>query len=143
MSAQGRALVYVLVVFFCGAIAGALVMNVAEHYWLHPRPAAAAENWGDIGERRSAIELFKQQLNLTPDQTKQLEGILDETMIQYEDLHTFTHHIRDNGLLQIRAMLNEDQRKKFDELTRRIETPEQRRTRKAKEQQEQQQQRQK
>jgi len=144
MSAQSRALLYVLLVFLSGVVAGALSMNMAEHYWLHPRQASAsAENWGDSSERRGAIELFKKQLNLTPDQIKQLEVILDETMTQYEDLHSFTHHIRDNGLTEIRAMLDDTQKKQFDELTRRSETPEQRRQRRLREQQQQQQQQQK
>lgn len=137
MSAQSRSLLYVVIVFFSGAIAGALVMNVAEHYWLHPRQAAAAETWGNGDERRSAIELFKKQLNLTPDQTKRLEVILDETMTQYEDLHSFTHHIRDNGLMEIRALLDENQRKRFDELRGRVETPEQTKQRQLREQQQQ------
>jgi len=124
MSAQNRALLYVLLVFFSGSIAGALGMHLVEHFWLHPQQAAAAPNWP--ADRQYYIEQFKKELNLTDDQSKRLESILDDTMKQYEDLHSFTHRVRDDGLMQIRAMLDDNQRKQFDELTRRIETPEQR-----------------
>ncbi len=136
MSAKNRALLYVALIFFSGALAGGMFMSFAEHYWLHPRQAAAAPPWES--DRQHSIELFKRQLNLTDDQTRQLETILDETMRQYEDLHSFTHHIRDDGLMRIRAMLNDNQRKEFDTLTRRMETPEQMRQRRLREMQQQQ-----
>lgn len=136
MSAKNRALLYVAIVFLSGALAGALGMSFAEHYWLHPRQASAAGMWAS--DRQHSIDLFKRQLNLRDDQTRQLETILDETMRQYEDLHSFTHHIRDDGLMRIRAMLDDNQRKEFDTLTRRMETPEQMKQRRLREMQQQQ-----
>jgi hypothetical protein len=122
MSARSRALLYITLIFFSGVIAGALGMNLLErYYWVPPHPAAAA-NWEDA-DRQAYVELFKRQLNLTDDQTRRLETILDETMKQYHDLHFFTHHIRDDGLTRVRAMLTDEQRKRFDELTRKMEPP--------------------
>ena len=44
-------------------------------------------------------------------------------MRQYHDLRTFSHHIRDEGITDIRAILNDEQRQRFDQLTGRIASP--------------------
>lgn len=121
MSQQSRAVLYVVVVFFVGVVTGALSMNVIEHFWIHPRGiniTAASVPRTTLSSRDRYIEQFKKELNLTDDQSKQLESILDETMRQYDDLHSFSHHIRDDGVARIRAILTDTQRQKFDEITR-------------------------
>jgi hypothetical protein len=119
MSAQQRAVLYVVVVFFTGVVTGALVMNIVEHVWMHPGVLASRAPTPNAWDkdREHYMEQFRSELHLTDEQSKQLEQILDETMRQYEDLHSFSHHIREDGLARIRAMLNDDQRKKFDQLT--------------------------
>ncbi len=119
MSARSRALVYIVLIFCSGAVAGALLMNVAEHFWMHPAPSAAAPR-PDPGAK-PYVEEFRKELHLTDDQSRQLEEILDETMKQYSDLHTFSHHVRDDGIARIRAILNDEQRKQFDELLKKQE----------------------
>ena len=123
MSGQQRAVLYIFVVFFAGVIAGALLMNVLEHVWIHPgmtaRASSAPRAWD--ADRRHYMEQFRKELNLTDDQARQLEEILDETMRQYNDLHSFSHHIREDGLTRIRAILNDDQRKRFNDLTRKMD----------------------
>ena len=43
-------------------------------------------------------------------------------MRQYHDLHSFSHHIRQEGVNQIRAMLDEKQRKRFEELMKKTDS---------------------
>jgi len=121
MPNRSRAILYTMVVFCAGAVAGALLMNLREHMWLHPSGhVVSAGSWDNV-DRRHYIEQFKKELNLTETQSQQLEIVLDETMRQYSDLHTFSHHIRDEGLTRIRAMLDETQRKRFDEIVKKAE----------------------
>ncbi len=118
------AVVYSLVIFLAGAVAGAMVMNLTEHFVLHRgRPIVEqTRKWDDSG-RAHYVERFKSELNLSDPQSHQLEQILDETMRQYDDLHSFSHHIRQEGLMRIRAMLDDNQRKRFDEIIRKAEPP--------------------
>lgn len=131
MSAQSRAVLTVFVVFFIGVVTGALTMNVVEHFWIHPRALSTSParvppaSWSRV-DRDHYIEQFRKELNLTDVQSKQLESILDETMQQYLDLHSFSHHIRDDGIARIRALLDDNQRKKFEEITRKRDAAEQR-----------------
>lgn len=135
MSAQSRAVLSIAVVFLTGLVAGALLMNVMEHFWMHPAearfvPAARSTSPAWAANREHYIEEFKKELNLTDAQSKQLQAILDETMKQYIDLHSFSHHIRDDGIARIRAMLDDNQRKKFDDITRKLNADEQKARRK-------------
>lgn len=120
MPNRSRAIVYTAVVFLAGVVAGGLLMNLREHLWLHPSGhVVSASRWGDA-DRRHYVEQFKKELNLTEVQSQQLELVLDQTMRQYHDLHTFSHHIRDEGLTRIRIMLDDNQRKRFDEITKKM-----------------------
>ena len=123
MSNRSRAILYSAVVFFAGMVAGALLMNLQEHLWLHPQGhIVSAASW-DEADRAHYIEQIKQELQLTESQTRQLEATLDATMRQYHDLHTFSHHIREEGIAQIRAILNEDQRQRFDHIVGKMTCP--------------------
>ena len=62
-------------------------------------------------------------MSLTEVQSRQLERILDETMRQYDDLHSFTHHIRQEGIMRIRAMLDDSQRKRLDDIVKKADAP--------------------
>jgi Spy/CpxP family protein refolding chaperone len=119
------AIVYTAVVFLAGMIGGALLMNLGEHFWLHPSGHVVTQGSWEKSGRQQYIEQFKRELNLNDAQSAQLVTILDETMRQYDDLHSFSHHIRDDGLTRIRAMLNPDQQKRFDEITKRMKSSEQ------------------
>ena len=117
MPDRGRAILYTGVVFAAGMIAGALLMNLGEHLWLHrgrhaPIPASSS------AIDRHVIEQFKTELKLTEAQSQQLETILDETVRQYHDLRSFSYHIREEGIARIRAMLDDNQRKRFDEIVK-------------------------
>lgn len=119
-SNRACAVIYTTVVFLAGAVSGALLMNVTEHFWLHPQghaiPAAVMRQ---PSEQHHYVEQFKKELNLSDAQARQVEGILDETVRQYHDLRSFSYHVREDGIARIRAILDDNQRKRFDDITRR------------------------
>ena len=123
MSNRSRAILYSAVVFLAGIVAGALLMNLREHLWLHPQGhVVTAASWAQA-DRSHYIEQIKTELELTEAQGREMEAILDATMRQYHDLHTFSHHVREEGLTSIRAILNEEQRHRFDEIVGKMTCP--------------------
>jgi len=116
MSDRAKTVVFILVVFLSGVVSGALLQNLGEHYWLHRgRHLPINRDW-EAAERGSMIQRLQAELRLTDAQTKRLEAILDQTLRQYHDLHSFTEHIRREGIKQIRDMLEPGQRVRFDEI---------------------------
>ena len=114
MGQRAKAILFFLVVFISGALTGAALQKLIEHYWLHPQLKLAPLQ--QKSQRAAMIERFQLELRLSDPQTKQLTGILDRTMRQYDDLHTYTEHIREDGIRQIRDMLDTNQRAHFEEI---------------------------
>lgn len=114
MSDRGKAILFTLVVFLCGLSAGALLQNLTEHYWLHRGRHLPAPSWEP--ERASIIDKFRAELNLNDAQTEKLKTILDQAVRQYHDLHSFSEHVRGEGIKQIRDMLDPSQRARFDQI---------------------------
>ena len=86
-----------VLVFLCGAAAGAVAMNFGIHARLHREPSALF------------FEKVKKDLDLTPAQAEQMESILDDFSQYYRTVLT-------DGKSRIMQILNEDQRKKFEQL---------------------------
>ncbi len=115
MPNRSRAIAYTLVVFLAGGLTGAVLMNLYEHFWRHPLGHVVTPSSWMKADREHYIEKLAADLELTPAQRTELESILDTTMQQFNDLHVFSHHIRQEGINRIRALLNENQRKRFDQ----------------------------
>ena len=90
-------------VFLCGGVVGALVFNVAAHGMHHHTPF-----WTDTG-KALYMERIKKELDLTPVQTEQMEGILD-------DFAKYYRTVLSDGKSRILQILNPDQRRKFERL---------------------------
>lgn len=111
------AVLYTAVVFVSGLVAGLVIQNMRQGASVDTRVSPAAAIGSDPrADKGHYIELFQKELNLTDAQTAQLEKILDQTMRQYSDLQSFTRTIRQEGITRIRAILTEDQRRRFNEL---------------------------
>ena len=123
MSNRSRAILYSAVVFLAGIVAGALLMNLREHLWLHPRGHVVTTASWDQADRAHYIEQIKTELQLTETQSRKMEAILDATLRQYHDLHTFSHHIREEGITSIRDIFDEEQRHRFDEIVGKMTCP--------------------
>jgi hypothetical protein len=100
--AERVAILSLVLVFLCGALAGALVMSYWGHDGLHgARP-------GKDGMSMSIRE-WKQELNLTEEQTRQLTSVLDDFSRYYDNLLS-------DGNSRILQILNEDQKKKYRQM---------------------------
>lgn len=109
-----RVYVYFLLTFVLGLIIGAAGMVV----W-----AWNSGHWRQPFGRRHLVRNLSRDLNLNDAQVKQLNQIIDGTSRQFEALHRQVEpqfeSLRKQSNDQIRAILNPDQAKKFDEMVRR------------------------
>lgn len=116
-----RAFALVLVVFVLGVALGALGMYVAGARVWGARPAA--ESYRE--KRARVVERLTHELNLAPDQRRQLEAILADVGAKYQALHNQvapqTEQVRQQGREQIRAILTPEQKTKFEEFLHRLD----------------------
>jgi len=98
----GRAAVYsFLLVFLCGAVAGALVMSLTKS-GKHGAPPVSSGLSLSVNEMKTG-------LNLTDDQMRQLTSILDDFSHYYDNLLA-------DGNSRILEILDPDQKKHFAEM---------------------------
>jgi hypothetical protein len=90
-----------LMVFLCGAAAGAVVMNLGVHKGLH-QPAFDTP----AGKARY-FERMQKELDLTPAQSEQIQSVLN-------DFWDYYHTVLSDGKQRVEQLLNEEQRKKFE-----------------------------
>ena len=95
--------VTLVLVFLCGAVAGALAMNLGLHTRLHQpafdTPAGKALNFDHL----------QKELQLTPAQAEQMRSVLNDFWDYYRTVLT-------DGKVRVEQILNDDQRKKFERL---------------------------
>lgn len=90
-------------VFLCGAVVGALAMNLGIHNRLHK-----STFWTDAG-KAAYLDKVKKELDLTPTQGEQMESILD-------DFSQYYRTVLSDGKARIMQILNEEQKHKFERL---------------------------
>jgi hypothetical protein len=100
--AERIAIVSFILVFLCGAVLGAVLMSVSGHFKMHGTQPAAS------GFSMSVPE-WKQRLDLTDQQTDQLQSILDDFSHYYDNVLA-------DGNSRIMQILNEEQRRKFERM---------------------------
>jgi Spy/CpxP family protein refolding chaperone len=94
-----------VLVFFCGAVMGAVLMSTYVHRPpVHGSPPSAA------GLSMSVTE-WTQRLDLTPEQTRELTSVLDDFARYYDNVLA-------DGNSRIMQILNPEQRRKFDQMLR-------------------------
>jgi hypothetical protein len=93
-----------VLVFFCGMVLGAVVMSFSGHASLHGSPPLAT------GLSMSVRE-WKEELNLTDQQTDQLTSILDDFSHYYD-------YVLADGNSRIMQILNPEQRRKYEQMLR-------------------------
>jgi hypothetical protein len=94
----------IALVFLAGVVAGAVGMSIGGHEWLH----RSLPFWTEGGKEVS-LQRWKKDLNLTPEQTQEMGGILDDFGMYYRN-------VLSDGKARILRILNEDQKRKFDKL---------------------------
>jgi hypothetical protein len=100
--AERVAIVSMLLVFLCGAALGAVVMS----YWVHPGLHGSVPGKDGI---TMSIREWKEKLDLTDDQTRQLTSILDDFSRYYDNLLA-------DGNSRIVQILKPDQKQKYDRM---------------------------
>jgi hypothetical protein len=94
--------VALVLVFLCGAAAGALVMDFGVHRTRIPSfetPAGKA----------LYFERMQRELNLTPAQSEQMQSVLN-------DFWQYYRTVLSDGKQRVEALLNDEQRAKFEKM---------------------------
>ena len=100
------------VVFLAGGFGGAVVSRLS----MPIAPAKApGVYWKDGGKEVSLAKLRK-ELELTPGQADELEGVLDDFIMYYQMLQTQMDDVRSNGKARIMQVLKPEQQKRFEQM---------------------------
>jgi uncharacterized membrane protein len=95
--------VTLVLVFLCGAVAGALAMNLGVHTRLH-QPA-----FDTPAGKALYFEHLEKELDLTPTQAEQMRSILNDFWDYYRTVLT-------DSKARVEQILNEEQRRKFERI---------------------------
>jgi Spy/CpxP family protein refolding chaperone len=95
-----------LVIFLCGAAAGSLATRLVS-------PRSTASEWKD-GGKTFTLDMLKQELDLTPEQAVQIETVLDEFVLYYQNLQGQMDDFRADGKERILRVLTPEQRERFN-----------------------------
>jgi Spy/CpxP family protein refolding chaperone len=108
-----RIVTILMLVFLAGAATGALSMRFGLHDRLHR--SAPASN------RDAVLSRFKAGLDLSDAQTQRLALLLDDYSQYYQSLQEQLDDLRATGKTRIMAILNPEQRVKFEKMMNELE----------------------
>ena len=91
-------------IFLCGAVSGALLMNWSNHSTHIARESAK----GHFGSRFE-LQHLRKELDLTDEQTRQLSMVLDDVAKYYDN-------VLSDGQTRVMQMLDDTQKAKFQQL---------------------------
>jgi hypothetical protein len=100
------AIVSFVLVFLCGAVLGAVVMSLIGHATLHGTPPLAAGLSSPFSVRE-----WKEELDLSEQQTVQLTSILDDFSHYYDNVLA-------DGNSRIMQILNPEQKLRYEQMLR-------------------------
>ena len=101
--AEKVAILSLLLVFLCGGVVGAVVMS----YWVHP----GLHGSRPPGGFSMSIREWKERLDLSDEQTRELTSILDDFSRYYDNLSA-------DGNTRVLQILNPDQKRKYEQMMR-------------------------
>ena len=108
---KGKLAGMVAFIFFSGMAMGAFAMILAERYWLEPRAQALEQS-----EQQIALDHLSRELQLDEAQMREVEAILDQAIMQHADMIAQFQTNRLYGHDRIMRILNEEQKKRFDQV---------------------------
>jgi Spy/CpxP family protein refolding chaperone len=121
MSVSRKAALWVGVVFLLGAALGGMIGYVFAHH----TALAASSQMSEAARRAQKVQRLTQELNLSPEQQKQLDVIMASVQAQYKAIHQSTdpqiNEARQQGREQIRAILTPEQKPRFEEFLKRLD----------------------
>jgi Spy/CpxP family protein refolding chaperone len=113
-----------LLVFASGAIIGALTMRLGLYVRstaAAPRPAAQPLNDGTV---QVFLQRYRDELDLTPDQTAKVKAVLNDYLMYYktldeqlEEIRLQLDDVRSTGKSRILEILTPEQQKKFAKMS--------------------------
>jgi len=116
-----RPIIYVVLIFISGLLLGGTAMNSAEHYWLHAHPA----NEYDIRQHRIIAQKMSERLHLAQQQQDQVDAVLQQTVGEYQQLELRLapqfDQVRQAERDRLRAILDPQQRRNFDQIVREVD----------------------
>lgn len=111
-----RVVLTLLLVFVAGFAAGVLVMSLAGYRMYSPK----ALTWRE-GGKQVTLERLRRELDLSAEQTAQMERVLDDFFAYYHTLQAQMDEVRASGKDRILRLLDERQRRKFEEMMDRVQ----------------------
>ena len=112
-----RVLYTLLAVFLSGAVFGALAMRLS----LAPERHRSNLVWRE-GARELSLQRMKKELDLTPDQAREMETVLDDFMMYYQTLQAQMDDVLATGKQRIVRILRDDQKQKFEKMIGNIQS---------------------
>jgi hypothetical protein len=106
-----RVLVFLAVIFVCGAAFGSAVTRIYVHAkmsWYRPQPIEAVRQLG--------LDRLQRQLNLTPEQFKTVTKELDDYAKYYQNIEDEREDVAEHGRQRIFDVLDEAQKKRFNQI---------------------------
>lgn len=121
-SATRKAALWVGLVFLLGAALGGLGGYVFAHQKYTVTTAAPTT---DAVKRAQKVQELTRVANLTPEQSQQLDAIIADIQSQMKSIRKTVepqfNEAREKGRERIRAILNAEQRPKFEEFIRKLD----------------------
>jgi hypothetical protein len=109
---EPRILSTLFLVFLAGAASGALSM----HFGLHSKLRRAVAPGPREANREMVLQRFKNELDLSGDQSEKLAMVLDDYRQYYQSLQDQLDDLRSTGKTRILAILNPQQRDRFEKM---------------------------
>ena len=104
-------------IFVCGMATGAFSWHVAQRRWFPPKaPVLSAE------DKTVAMDHFNRELELSEQQARAVESILDEFIMEQADLVARYRTSRTSGHERLNQVLNEEQRKRLKKVLDELNT---------------------
>ena len=101
----------VALIFFSGIAVGGFSMTLLERYWLQTKEQAFEKS-----EEQLALDHLNRELQLDEQQTRAVEEILDEVIMQHAGMMAQFQTNRNASHDRIMKILNEEQRRRFDQV---------------------------
>jgi hypothetical protein len=105
-----RVLSTLIFVFLTGAAVGALALR------LTTAPTVRGGPYWKEGGREISLQRFKKELDLTPEQAKEMETVLDDFMMYYQTLQAQMDDVRATGKQRVLRILRDDQKQRFERM---------------------------
>lgn len=106
-----KVLLTLFIVFLSGAAAGAAAMRLT----LAPERHRVGPYWKEGGSEIS-LQRFSNELNLSPDQEREMKTVLDDFMMYIQTLQAQMDDVRGTGKQRILKILDTRQKQKFEKM---------------------------